>query len=86
MTSIEGKYQHYKNEDIDDYFSAVGLYININFCTILSTHKYFMPEICFKYAILYSESPFLYLKLSQSKYTYSMNLLLLQVFHIWGVK
>ncbi|XP_047021922.1 fatty acid-binding protein, adipocyte-like [Helicoverpa zea] len=25
MTSIAGKYQHYKNEDIDDYFSAVGV-------------------------------------------------------------
>lgn len=24
MLSITGKYQHYKNEDIDDYFSAVG--------------------------------------------------------------
>ncbi|XP_004930401.2 sodium/calcium exchanger regulatory protein 1-like [Bombyx mandarina] len=25
MPSIAGKYQHYKNEDIDDYFSAVGV-------------------------------------------------------------
>lgn len=25
MTSITGKYQHYKNEDIEDYFSAIGV-------------------------------------------------------------
>ncbi|KAJ8722518.1 hypothetical protein PYW07_003698 [Mythimna separata] len=25
MTTIAGKYQHYKNENIDDYFSAVGV-------------------------------------------------------------
>ncbi|XP_050345297.1 fatty acid-binding protein-like [Nymphalis io] len=25
MPSIPGKYQHYKNEDIDDYFIAVGV-------------------------------------------------------------
>ncbi|KAG7307479.1 hypothetical protein JYU34_007678 [Plutella xylostella] len=25
MPSIPGKYQHFKNEDIDDYFSAVGV-------------------------------------------------------------
>lgn len=24
MPSIPGKYQHYKNENIDDYFIAVG--------------------------------------------------------------
>ncbi|CAK1581656.1 unnamed protein product [Parnassius mnemosyne] len=25
MPSIQGKYQHYKNENIDDYFTAVGV-------------------------------------------------------------
>lgn len=26
MPSIAGKYQHYKNEDIEEYFTAVGQY------------------------------------------------------------
>lgn len=32
MPSIQGKYQHYKNENIDDYFIAVGkFFVYINF-------------------------------------------------------
>lgn len=38
MTSIAGKYQHYKNEDIDDYFTVVGEYLNKHIIIYQTVH------------------------------------------------
>lgn len=44
MPSIAGKYQHYKNENIDDYFIAVGKFVQFFIENFLTRVERFINE------------------------------------------